>query len=215
MIEKSFQQPLEIIWQYLHLNQTLEPADLLLVLGSEYSEVANRGVDLYLQKLAPIILFSGGLGVVTQHTQTTPEADRFAQIALARGVPQSTIYIENQSANTGQNIEFSRELIIRKQLPHHRIIVVTKPEMERRAYATFKKVWPEPEIQVTSPQISLNEYVINSPNRDLTINLMVGYVQRMKLYYEKGFQIQQDIPSAVWQAHLDLAALGYDQQLIR
>jgi hypothetical protein len=42
----------------------------------------------------------------------------------------------------------------------------------------------------------------------------VGDLQRIKLYPEKGFQTYQEIPGQVWEAYLELVALGYDQHLI-
>ena len=49
---------------------------------------------------------------------------------------------------------------------------------------------------------------------DKVISIMVGDLQRIKVYAEKGFQIPQEIPAPVWDAFERLVALGYDQQLI-
>ena len=74
--------------------------------------------------------------------------------------------------------------------------------MERRSYATFRKVWPEKDVLVTSPKVSLDEYLGKYSNEALTtddvISIMVGDLQRIKLYPAKGFQIHQDIPDDVW-----------------
>jgi hypothetical protein len=43
---------------------------------------------------------------------------------------------------------------------------------------------------------------------------MVGDLQRIKVYPEKGFQVYQEIPDSVWQAYERLVALGFDKQLI-
>src|SRR5271155_2751611 len=83
------------LWDYHHMNQTPAPADCILVLGSHDLRVANRGADLYLQGLSPILLFSGGLGNVTRGIWKDPEADQFARIALDMGVPAEAIFIEN------------------------------------------------------------------------------------------------------------------------
>ncbi|HLZ89891.1 MAG TPA: YdcF family protein, partial [Puia sp.] len=92
------------LWDYHHLNHIPAPSDCILVLGSHDLRVADRGADLYLQGLAPILIFSGGLGNVTKGIWKDPEADRFARIALDKGVPAEAIFIENQSTNTGENI---------------------------------------------------------------------------------------------------------------
>ena len=66
------------------------------------------------------------------------------------GVAREHILIENRSTNTGENVLFTRRLLAERGLDPARFIVVQKPYMERRSYATFRKVWPEKEIIVTS-----------------------------------------------------------------
>jgi len=46
------------------------------------------------------------------------------------------------------------------------------------------------------------------------ISIMVGDLQRIRLYPAKGFQIHQDIPDEVWQAFEALVAAGYDRHLV-
>jgi hypothetical protein len=43
---------------------------------------------------------------------------------------------------------------------------------------------------------------------------MVGDLQRIRLYAERGFQIPQDIPDDVWAAYEELVRAGYDQRLV-
>ena len=90
--------------------------------------------------------------------------------------------------------------------------------MERRAFATFRNFWPEKQVRVTSPQVSFDEYLDSYSNQELTaddvIGIMVGDLQRIKLYAEKGFQIPQEIPADVWSAFEELVRAGYDQHLI-
>ncbi|HRN57086.1 MAG TPA: YdcF family protein, partial [Agriterribacter sp.] len=87
-----------------------------------------------------------------------PEADRFAAIAMQKGVPADALLIENKSSNTGENIVFTARLLKEKGLDPHSFIVVQKPYMERRSYATFKKHWPHKNVLVTSPQLDFDEY---------------------------------------------------------
>ncbi len=86
--------------------------------------------------------------------------------------------------------------------------------MERRAYATFCKQWPNVECLVTSPQISYEEYATDEVFRELFINLMVGDLLRIKEYPAQGFQIHQDIPDDVWEAYEKLVVLGYNKYLV-
>ena len=72
---------------------------------------------------------------------------------------------------------------------------------------------------VTSPQVSLDEYLERYSNDALStddvVSIMVGDLQRVKLYAEKGFQIPQEIPADVWEAFEALVAAGYDSRLVR
>jgi hypothetical protein len=46
------------------------------------------------------------------------------------------------------------------------------------------------------------------------INIMVGDVQRIKLYPAMGFQIPLEIPAGVWDAYEKLVAAGFDKHLV-
>jgi hypothetical protein len=49
---------------------------------------------------------------------------------------------------------------------------------------------------------------------DDVVSIMVGDLQRIRLYPQKGFQIAQHIPDDVWHAYESLVAAGYDKHLI-
>lgn len=203
------------LWDYHQTNHPLKPADCLLVLGSNDIRVAERGAELYLAGYAPILVYSGGLGNFTKGVWDEPEADKFAKIAYRMGVPKEAVLIENRSTNTGENIRFTRQLLKESNLTPHSFIVVQKPFMERRSYATFQQEWPEKEFAVTSPQIPMEKYPNKEISTELLINAMVGDLQRIKIYPEKGFQIYQEIPENVWRAYEELIGLGYDKHLIK
>ena len=205
----------KILWNYHQLHHTLIQSDCILVLGSMDTRTAERGADIYLQGYAPIIIFSGGLGKLTKDMWAETEAELFANIALDRGVPREAIFIENKSTNTGENIQFTQQLLQEKNLDLDSFIVVQKPYMERRSYATFKKHWPDKKLLVTSPLLSFEEYPTDDIPVEKLINMMVGDLQRIKLYPEKGFQIYQEIPADVWEAYEKLVAMGFDKQLMK
>jgi uncharacterized SAM-binding protein YcdF (DUF218 family) len=202
------------IWDYHHLNHRIEKSDAILVLGSHDLRVAERGAQLFLEHWAPLLIFSGGLGNLTRGVWDQPEADRFAEIAVRMGVPPSAILIENRSTNTGENIQFTKALLATLHLDPQKFILVHKPYMERRAFATFRKVWPGKQALVTSPQISFEDYPNHEIPKREVIGIMVGDLQRIRFYPTKGFQIPQEIPPGVWAAGQKLIQLGYSQNLI-
>ena len=208
----------EVLWNYHQLHHELTTADAVLVLCSHDTSVARRGAELMLEGRAPLLIFSGGLGTITRELWQEAEADQFARIAIAMGVPASAILVENQSTNTGENILFTRRLLAERGLDPQRFILVQKPYMERRTYATFRKRWPDKAVEVTSPRVSMDEYLARYSNGalsvDRVIGIMVGDLQRIREYPARGFQIEQDIPEDVWAAYEALVSLGYDTHLI-
>src|SRR6185436_4257863 len=101
-------------------------------------------------------------------------AERFARLAVSLGVPRENILTETQSTNTGENVKFTKRLLGERGLDPQTFIVVQKPYMERRAYATFRQFWPEKDLVVTSPQVSFREYLDHYTNRALSVADVVG-----------------------------------------
>ena len=204
------------IWNYHQLHQTLQPADCIMVLGSHDTRVAIRGAELILAGFAPVVVFSGGLGRLTEGVWKETEADTFAKIALNMGVPKEKIFIENRSTNTGENIALTYELFLKNNLAVRKIILVQKPYMERRAYATFLKQWPGPpvEVMVTSPQIPFEEYPNEHISMEEVIHILVGDLHRIDMYARRGFQIPQHIPPDVWEAYHILVKKGFTSHLV-
>jgi uncharacterized SAM-binding protein YcdF (DUF218 family) len=208
----------EAVWRYHRLGHELVPSDAILVLCSHDKVVAERGAELFLEGWAPLLIFSGGLGSITRRLWQEPEADQFARIAVARGVPEDRILVENRSTNTGENVLLTRRLLEQRGIDPGRFILVQKPYMERRSYATFRRLWPEKEIRVTSPQIEFEPYLNRYSNESLSpedvVDIMVGDLQRIMVYPARGFQIPQEIPDEVRRAYDELVAAGFDRRLV-
>jgi uncharacterized SAM-binding protein YcdF (DUF218 family) len=202
------------VWDYMKLNQTPTPADCILVFGSNDPRVATYGAELFLRRLAPLILFSGKRGGLTQKWKKT-EAEKFAQIAIRAGVPRSKILIEREATNTGENVLFTKRLLEKQGLNPGSFLVVQKPYMERRTWATFKKVWPRKKIIVSSPPISFEDYPNRSISKRDVIAIMLSDLQKIALYPQKGFQIPQRIPKKVLDCYRQLVKLGYTEHLVR
>ncbi len=207
----------KLIWDYMQVKDELKKADAIFALCSLDTRVAERAAQLYLDGFGEYLIFSGSVGKLTEGKFTKSEAATFADIALDMGVPQDKIILEDKSTNTGQNIQFTYDLLKDKKLSVKSLILVQKPYMERRTYATFKKQWPDAttQIYVTSPQIPYEDYFNETCPKDLVLNIMVGDLQRIKEYPKLGYQIAQEIPDNVWAAFRQLVDLGFKKHLIK
>ena len=187
--------------------------------GNFNTDIARRAAELYHQGLAPKILFTGGLGRNTEGLLPEPEAVRFAKVAMECGVPEADILLEGQSTNTKENIEFTRDLLAREGIPTNHILGVHQPFMERRIKAAMGVYWPDLNFSVTSPQVTIPEYLTRAQEQGVSenasISVIVGDFQRMDLYARKGYQIPQFIPESAWEAFRQLVEMGFDQQLAK
>ena len=210
---------LQVIWDYLCLNQTLEKADCIVGFGNFNTDIARRAAELYHQGLAPKVLFTGGLGRNTEGLLPEPEAVRFAKVAMECGVPEEDILIEEKSRNTRENIEFTRELLEEKGIPQGHLLGVHQPFMERRITAAMGVYWPNVRFSVTSPQVTIPQYLARAREQGVSenasVSVIVGDFQRMDLYAKLGYQLPQHIPEEAWAAFRELVAMGFDQQLAK
>ena len=212
-------EPLQVIWDYLCLHQAPRKADVIVGFGNFNEDIPRRAAELYLQGYAPKILFTGGLGRNTVGLLPESEADRFARVAISCGVPDEAIIREDKSTNTAENILFTKRLLEERNIPHGHILGVHQPFMERRITAAMGVYWPQQQFSVTSPQVTIPEYLEAARGQGVTenasISVIVGDFQRMKLYADKGWQLPQEIPAAAWDAFYRLVELGYDKQLAK
>lgn len=206
------------IWDYMHMNMELAKADCIVGFGCYNDDIPLRCAELYHQGWAPKVLFTGGLGRNTRELWTESEAARFGRIALAQGVPEKDLILEDKATNSAENILFTREKLRSLGLPCEKLIGVHKPFMERRVYAAMKVYWPEAELIVTSPQLDLDEYIARSVAQGLSeqtvIDVIVGDFQRMEVYAERGYQIPQVIPDELRRCFAELVAAGCTSELV-
>lgn len=227
-LQDQIAQDAEVVYKYHRMEMPLPTrADVIFTLCSLDVRVAYRAAQLYLDGHGRYLIFSGGSGKLTADRFTKPEAEVFADIARAQGVPEEAIIIEAQSTNTGENVRFTHEIMRNRGLLGgengvRSFILVQKPYMERRTYATFMKQWPGigtsdggkgVEFSVTSPQLEWSDYPNEDSPRDFVVNIMVGDLVRIRKYAGKGYQISQDIPAGVWEAGQRLIAAGFDGHL--
>jgi uncharacterized SAM-binding protein YcdF (DUF218 family) len=205
----------KILWDYNNFQQAVEKADCIFVVGNFDIRTAQYGAQLFLDRYAPLIIFSGDRSDSNRNLWNKPEAEVFAEEAGRMGVPTDKIILEPRSTNTGENILFTKQLIEEKGLELQSFIVVQKPFMLRRVYATFMKQWPGKKLIMTAPDISFDDYPNEYFSKEYIINIMVGDTQRVKVYAEKGFQIPQEIPDEVQEAYEELVRRGYTRHLIK
>jgi uncharacterized SAM-binding protein YcdF (DUF218 family) len=213
VVENKHLEDVRLIWDYHRMGHKLRPCPVAIGLGSHDLGVATFAAALYQRNLFPTLLFSGGNSTSTADLFPRGEAVHFREHARALGVPDEAILIEPDSTNTGENITMSRKVLAGAGLDIDTVLLISKPYMERRAFATCRKLWPEVNIICASAPVSLEDYLERSGDLGYEINMIVGDLQRVMRYPMRGFAIPQDVPPEVVGAYQRLVQAGFTDRV--
>jgi uncharacterized SAM-binding protein YcdF (DUF218 family) len=204
----------KLIWDYHQMGHQPRACDAAIGLGSHDLGVAAFAAKLYHEGLFPTLVFSGGNSPTTAARFPRGEAVHFREHALELGVPDDAILLEPNAGNTGQNIAFSRDVLAAEGITPTSVLLISKPYMERRSYATARKVWPEVDIVCASEPLALDDYIASIGDPKLVIDMLVGDLQRVIEYPKQGFAVEQDVPEDVHAAYHALLAAGFDSRIM-
>jgi uncharacterized SAM-binding protein YcdF (DUF218 family) len=207
-------QDAELIWEYHQMGHEPRPCDVAIGLGSHDLGVAGYAAELYRAGMFPLIVFSGGNSPTTAGRFPRGEAVHYREHAIAAGVPDSAILVEPKAGNTGQNISLSRAVLADHGMTPRTVLVISKPYMERRAFATCQLTWPNVEVVCTSEPLKLADYVQSIGDERLVIDMLVGDLQRVIEYPKQGFAAPQEVPADVTAAYARLLDAGFDSRLL-
>ena len=213
-IPAAVRDDVEILWNYHRLDHEPRHTDVGIGLGSHDVGVAVRTAELYHEGLFPLVVFTGANAPTTIDRFPRGEAVHYRERALSEGVPDEVIRVEPKARNTGENLQFTRDLLTSEGITPDSITLISRPYQERRGYATCRKLWPDVDVVCTSQRVQLDDYAANIGDIPRMINVMVGDTQRMRLYAENGYAIHQDIPGDVQAAYARLVAAGYTAHLV-
>ncbi|MFJ9941516.1 YdcF family protein [Streptomyces erythrochromogenes] len=207
-------QRAKLIWDYHQMGHDLAPVDVAIGLGSHDLGVATTSADLYRAGLFHVLVFTGGNSPTTRSRFPRGEAVHFREHALELGVPDSAMLVEPNAANTGENIVLSRELLAANGITPKTVLLVSKPYMERRSFATARRLWPEVEILCASEPLELDDYRKSIGDEKLVLDMLVGDLQRVIEYPKLGFAIAQEVPEDVHDAYESLIRDGFTSRVI-
>jgi len=204
----------KLVWDFHQMHHDVSPVDVAIGLGSHDLGVAAFSAELYRAGLFPTLVFTGGNSPTTAKVFPRGEAVHYREHALALGVPDSAILVEPNAGNTGQNITLSREVLASAGITPKSVLLVSKPYMERRSFATARKLWPQVDVTCASEPMEFDDYLKSIGDEKLVIDMLVGDLQRVIEYPKLGFAIEQHVPEDVHAAYESLIRAGFTSRLI-
>lgn len=138
---------------YLIIDQALQPADVIVVLAGARVERWLEGVELYREKLAPMILLSSGRieaaeeAIRARGIRFPRETDLVKDAMVQLGVNASDVEAFPESVdNTAAEASATRALASTRQW--RRIIVVTSKYHTRRSRYAFRRAFSGSGVEV-------------------------------------------------------------------
>ncbi|WP_219846662.1 YdcF family protein [Salinibacter sp. 10B] len=221
-------------------------ADLLLLLGNAVLptiEVVAKGMQT---GVARRLLIVGGNGHSTVHLrEAVREASQYENVVVegraeaeiledllvnVHGLDDSNILTETESTNCGDNAEHAHALLQKRDLAPQNIILVQDPTMQRRTWASFRRVWGRdgpaqfyncppfvPAIRSDGGTLAFE-----GPDRaglwtmERFVSLVMGEIPRLRNDTDgygprgRGYIVAVDIPASVEAAYQRLRDLGGD-----
>lgn len=148
-----FHEPLlESTAHWLIVQDKLAKTDGIVVLaGDDNGERVRQAVELYRQGFAPKLVLSGG--PLAWHITS---AGWMKKQALALGVPEQFILLQEKSRSTIEDAKFTLPIV---NAQHWKaIILITSPAHTRRAGWVFKKVFGRAHVEVITYPVQKSEF---------------------------------------------------------
>lgn len=213
-VTRTDREAAELIWHYHQLGHELRPCSAAIGLGSHDIGVAAFAAKLYHESVFPVMVFSGAINAETSRWMPRGEAVQFRERAIELGVPSSAILLEPRATNTGENIAFSRRVLQEAGIEVSSVMLLAMPYMQRRAYATCRKLWPQVVPVCASEPVDFIAYVTGIGDEAHVIHQIVGDLQRVIAYPRLGYAIDQPVPEDVHAAYTYLRDRGYTSRII-
>jgi uncharacterized SAM-binding protein YcdF (DUF218 family) len=203
-----------LIWDYHQMGHPLRQCEAAIGLGSHDMGVPEYAAELFHAGWFPTMVFTGAVNPTHPARFPRGEAVHFREHALSLGVPGTAILTEPQATNTSLNITLSRAVLDAAGIRPRTVMLIAMPYMQRRAYATCRKVWPEVDVVCASQPLEFDDYVKTIGDEHLVIDMLVGDLQRVVEYPRMGFAVEQHVPKEVHDAYQQLVEGGYTRRLL-
>ena len=158
MTESMQKRIIKDISDFIFIEDSLEPADIIFLPGGAHSEVPEKGAEVYRGGYAPIVMPSGKYAINTGAFagvaskadvycgEYETECDFYKDVLMKNGVPEEAIVCEARSTFTKMNAVNSRKLTDKMGLEIKKAIICCKSFHARRCLMYYSYAYPETEF---------------------------------------------------------------------
>lgn len=179
----------DYLTDFIFVEDSPEPADLIFVPGGAYGEIAENAARLYHGGYAPRILVSGRYSITAGDfsgvcspaayigNSYRTECEFLSDILRKNQVPADAILQETEATYTYENAIYSRRLTDRLGLSVKTAILSCQAYHAKRCLLYFQLLYPETRFLIC-PAVTRNITRDNWQDDPLKIDLILGEVER-------------------------------------
>ncbi len=182
----NIHEALETVWNYLRIENKTCPADVIFLFGGATLYPVFKAAELYKAGVCRNIVFVSNRGTFSNPEWKDVEAKMYAKTFVELGIPKNSLFYTPECSNTLEEARFAIPFMEKNGLHPKKIILISRPTHQRRAFATFKKQNPD----IVCINVPADEPFVES--QDL-IDRMVAEIKRLQLYGKKGDIVPQEI----------------------
>ena len=169
---------------FIFINDSPAPADVIFIPGNGYPQMAERAADLWKQGFAPLLLPSGKCSVLQGKFKGVQDKEELyagdydteweflRQVLIKNGVPESAILREEQATYTYENAIYSRQVLDQLGTTVKKGIICCQEYHARRCLMYYQLLFPEAELLVCPADTGTNQenWMETGEGIDLVLN---------------------------------------------
>ena len=158
----------------------------------QIDERVNTIIQKYREgRFEKIILCGGTGGISNSANNSESEASRYKKKIVDAGIPETCIYLEEQSRNTFENIDNAMKILISEEGIVDSLSIITSEYHLKRCYLAFAKMYPHINITMIPAYdgYSDKDNWSNSSNEWNTGRCMVIWERNLLTKYAKNDKI--------------------------
>ena len=174
---------IDMITEFVFMETPISRADIILIPGGSYPKIMEKAALLYHKGFASKILPSGG---ANHRVDTSSEWEFLRRTGIELGIPEEVILKEDRAKHTMENAELSWQVIKSHGLHVDKAIIVCKAFHARRAYMTYRLVFPDKIEFMVAPIVDIRD--IRKDNwftSDEKIRKVMSEVEKIGKYYSR------------------------------
>jgi uncharacterized SAM-binding protein YcdF (DUF218 family) len=183
-MDTKTKKAIKIVYDYLAVKDKPQKADAIFLATSFSLDPPKKAAELCQKGYSNKIVMVGIEGTFSDLSWKEGQLETYKNELFKYGVPKSAVIAEPTAPNSLEEAQKSIPLMRKHGINPRKVIIVDRPEHQRREWATFAKAWPEITF-INCPADEPLKYT------QRILDLCVAELERLKIYEKKDDIVKQ------------------------